>query len=136
MKTKEENRPAKGAIHNLCKLPKGYRWMKPFENFTSKVKYTKPTSPKWHTLFADDSEVFGSFNPKAHFPHAIPIETENKIKKLKDRVGVFRVSIDDGYVEYEYFVKAGGDKSIHDVYVSLCKSLNIMPVNEGERRKP
>jgi hypothetical protein len=56
--------------HGICRLPKGYTLLQPFEKITPGCKFTRPTSPKWMECMV--GETHHAYDPKAYFIHARP----------------------------------------------------------------
>jgi hypothetical protein len=59
-------------VHPICRLPKGYRWAKPFEVIGPGCKFTRKTSPKWLNVHPQSRRV--AYDPKAYCATAVPIE--------------------------------------------------------------
>lgn len=47
--------------------------------------------------------------------------------------GIFRISIDDGYVEYQYHVRLSGDFSIAQIEAKISEILGRKLVDKGPR---
>jgi hypothetical protein len=56
--------------HAICRLPKGFRLLQPFEKITPGCKFTRPTSPEWGDCMVVEAHY--DYDPKAYFVHAKP----------------------------------------------------------------
>ena len=59
-----------------------------------------------------------------------------KLKPNGKPMGVFVVSIHDGYCEYSYDLKPGKDCSIWDVWKKISKAFKQPRLKEGIKRTP
>lgn len=57
-----------------------------------------------------------------------PFTTTNTLPR-----GVFRISIDDGYVEYQYHVRLGGEFSIAQIEAKISEILGRKLIEKGIR---
>lgn len=69
--------------HPLCRLPKGYRWVMPFEKIGPGCIFTRPGSPRWWDVHPQSSVK--DYDPKAFYAHATPIEDNDQTQQLGGR---------------------------------------------------